>query len=126
MRTYGCQMNVHDSERIAHRGLTRAQMDALTAPWLSPEGQGGFHRQIAAADERFTDDIQDRYGELDLPVKVIWGREDTWIPVDRAHGLADMIPGAEVSITGYSGHLIHHDAPVHLATALDRWLAKVR
>ena len=110
----------------SHRGLTDAQMDALTAPWLSPEGQGAFYRQIAAADERFTDDIQDRSGELDLPVKVIWGREDTWIPVNRAHGLADMIPRAEVSIIDDAGHLIHHDAPVQLATALDRWLAKVR
>ena len=56
----------------SHRGLTGAQLDALTVPWLSPEGQGAFYRQIAAADERFTDDIQDQYGELDLPVKVIW------------------------------------------------------
>lgn len=110
----------------SHRGLTRAQLDALTAPWLSPEGQSAFYRQIAAAEERFTDDIQDRYGDLDLRVKVIWGREDTWIPVDRAHQLARMIPGIEMDIIDDAGHLIHHDAPVHLATALHRWLMKVR
>ena len=80
-------------------------MDALTAPWLSPEGQGAFYRQIAVADERFTDDIQDAYGELDLPVNVIWGREDTWISVDRAHRLADMIPGAELHIVDGAGQL---------------------
>jgi pimeloyl-ACP methyl ester carboxylesterase len=110
----------------SHRGLTAAQMDALSAPWLSRVGQGAFYRQIAAADERFTDDIQDRYGELDLPVKVTWGREDSWIPVDRAHRLAEMIPDAELDIVDAAGHLIHHDAPVHLATSLHRWLAKVR
>jgi pimeloyl-ACP methyl ester carboxylesterase len=110
----------------SHRGLTAAQMDTLTAPWLSSEGQAAFYRQIAAADERFTDDIQDRYGELDLPVQVIWGGADSWIPVDRAHRLADMIPGAELDIIDAAGHLIHLDAPVHLATTLHRWLAKVR
>lgn len=110
----------------SHRGLTPTQLDALTAPWLTEEGQGAFYRQIAAADERFTDEIQDRYGKLDLPVQVIWGREDSWIPVDRATQLADMIPGAELDIINDAGHLIHHDAPVHLATALHRWLRSVR
>lgn len=42
----------------SHRGLTAVQMDALAAPWLSPEGQGAFYRQIAAADERSTDEIE--------------------------------------------------------------------
>lgn len=110
----------------SHRGLTPAQLGALTAPWLTADGQSAFYRQIAAADERFTDDIQDRYGELDLPVTVIWGREDTWIPVDRAARLTQVIPGAELHVIDDAGHLIHHDAPVHLATALHRWLGRVR
>jgi pimeloyl-ACP methyl ester carboxylesterase len=110
----------------SHRGLTPAALDALTRPWLSGKGQRAFYRQIAAADERFTDDIEDRYGELDLPVKVIWGRDDTWIPVDRAHRLAGLIPGAEVDVVADAGHLIQYDAPVALAISLHRWLTKVR
>lgn len=110
----------------SHRGLTSAELDALTAPWLSAEGQGAFYRQVAAADEHFTDEIQDRYGELALPVKVIWGREDTWIPLDRATRLTDMIPGAELEIVDAAGHLIHYDAPVRLAVALHRWLTRFR
>jgi pimeloyl-ACP methyl ester carboxylesterase len=110
----------------SHRGLTRAALDALTGPWLSGEGQSAFYRQIVAADERFTDDIQDRYGDLDLPVKVIWGRDDAWIPVDRAHRLAELIPSAEVDVIADAGHLIQYDAPVALAIALHGWLTKVR
>jgi pimeloyl-ACP methyl ester carboxylesterase len=109
----------------SHRGLTPDQLEGLTRPWLSEDGQGAFYRQIAAADERFTDEVQDRYGDLDLPVKVIWGRDDAWIPVDRAHRLADLIPGAEVEVVDDAGHLIHYDAPVQLAVALHRWLTKV-
>jgi pimeloyl-ACP methyl ester carboxylesterase len=110
----------------SHGGLTPAQREALVHPWLSPEGQAAFYRQIAAADERFTDEVEDRYAALDLPVKVIWGREDTWIPVDRAHRLADLIPGAELDVVDGAGHLVQTDAPVHLATLLHRWLTKVR
>jgi pimeloyl-ACP methyl ester carboxylesterase len=108
----------------SHRGLSRAQLNALTAPWLTSEGQGAFYRQIATADERFTDEIQDRYTELDLPVKVIWGRDDTWIPADRATQLAQLIPGADLELIDDAGHLVQYDAPVHLAVALHRWLSR--
>jgi pimeloyl-ACP methyl ester carboxylesterase len=108
----------------SHRGLSTEQMDTLTAPWLSPEGQRAFYEQIAAADERFTDEIQDRYCEIDVPVLVVWGAADAWIPVDRAHRLAKMIPGATLEIVDQAGHLIHYDAPVDLAVALHRWLTR--
>ena len=108
----------------SHRGLSPAQVNALTAPWLTSEGQDAFYRQIAAADERFTDEIQDRYTELDLPVKVIWGRHDTWIPADRATRLAQMIPGADLELIDDAGHLVQYDAPVHLAVVLHRWLSR--
>ena len=37
-----------------------------------------------------------------------------------------MIPGAEVELIDEAGHLIHYDAPVQLAVALQRWLLNVR
>ncbi|MDQ3156311.1 MAG: alpha/beta hydrolase [Actinomycetota bacterium] len=108
----------------SHCGLSSAQMASLTSPWLSAEGQRAFYRQIAEADERFTDDIQDRYSEIDIPVKIVWGRDDGWIPVERATELARLIPGAEIELIAGAGHLVQYDAPVHLAIALQRWLGR--
>ncbi len=110
----------------SHRGLTPEQLLALTSPWLSPEGQVAFYRQIAAADERFTDEIQGRYSEIQLPVKIIWGSNDSWIPAGRATQLAQMIPGADLELIDDAGHLIQYDAPVQLAMALQRWLIGIR
>lgn len=101
----------------AHRPLRTADEDALVGPWLGPDGASAFYRQIAQADQRYTDEIEPRYGELDLPVRVVWGTEDTWIPVDRAHRLAAAIPGAELHLVPGAGHLIQLDAPEAL-TAL--------
>lgn len=108
----------------SHRGLSTSQMDSLTLPWLSAEGQRAFYRQIAEADERFTDDVEDRYSEIDIPVKIVWGRNDNWIPIDRATELARLIPGADLELIDGAGHLIQYDAPVHLAVALHRWLGR--
>lgn len=107
----------------SHHGLSGDEMSTLTEPWLTPVGQRAFYRQIAEADERFTDEIQDRYGELDLPVHIIWGDSDTWIPVDRAHQLAALIAGSTLEVIADAGHLIQYDAPTELAVALHRWLA---
>ncbi len=104
-------------------GLTGSQLDELTAPWLSGDGQAAFYRQIAQADERYTEEIEARYGDLDLPVLVVWGAADEWIPVDRAHRLAQTIPGCELLIVDEAGHLIQLDQPVALAAALHGWLS---
>ncbi|MGZ4467399.1 MAG: alpha/beta fold hydrolase [Nocardioidaceae bacterium] len=106
----------------SHLGLVPRQLDELVSPWLDSEGQAAFYLQIAQADEAYTDEIQDLYPRLDLPVLVVWGTEDTWIPVDRAHRLVEMIPGARLELIGGAGHLVHYDQPARLATALHRWL----
>lgn len=106
----------------SHIGLDETQVEQLIGPWLGPAGQPAFYRQIAQADQSYTDEIEPRYSSLDLPVLVAWGTEDTWIPVDRAHRLAELIPGARLELIEEAGHLIQFDAPIALATTLHRWL----
>lgn len=107
----------------SHAGLTESELEMLVAPWRGPNGQAAFYRQIAQADQAYTDEIEPWYPSLDLPVLVVWGTEDSWIPVDRAHKLADLIPGARLELIERAGHLIQLDAPVALATVLHRWMA---
>ena len=106
----------------SHVGLTTSQLETLVSPWLGADGQAAFYRQIAQADEAYTDEIQELYPRLNLPVLVVWGQQDTWIPVDRAHRLAELIPQAQLELIDEAGHLIQFDRPVALATALHRWL----
>lgn len=106
----------------SHGGLAPSAMDALVEPWLGESRQAAFYRQIAQADQRYTDELEPLYPRLDLPVVVVWGTDDTWIPVDRAHRLAAAIPGAELRLVEEAGHLIQLDQPVALATTLTSWL----
>ncbi|GAA3974477.1 alpha/beta hydrolase [Actinomadura viridis] len=99
-------------------GLHPATLDALVEPWLGESGQPAFYRQIAQADQRHTDEIQARYGGIDLPVLVCWGTDDAWIPVAKAHELAAAIPGARLHLIEGAGHLVQEDAPAELTAAL--------
>ncbi|MGW8379596.1 alpha/beta hydrolase [Streptomyces sp. ODS28] len=105
------------------QGLRPGVLDRLVAPWLGEEGQPAFYRQIAQNDQRWTDEIEGRYGEVAAPSLVCWGAEDTWIPPERAHRLAAALPGAEVRLLHGAGHLVQEDAPGELAFVLGDFLA---
>jgi pimeloyl-ACP methyl ester carboxylesterase len=106
-------------------GLHPSTLDALVAPWLGEQGQPAFYRQIAQADQRFTDEIQNRYGEIDIPVLVCWGRDDAWLPVSKAHVLAAAIRGARLRLIDGAGHLVQEDAPAELTAALLTFLSEI-
>lgn len=100
------------------RELPADTLETLVSPWLGERGQPAFYRQIAQADQRYTDEVQARYGEIGIPVLVCWGTEDTWIPVTRAHELMGLIPGARLQLIDSAGHLVQEDAPAELTAAL--------
>lgn len=107
------------------RQPAEADLMALTAPWLGEEGQPAFYRQIAAYDERFLAENEALLDRIDIPVRVLWGAEDTWIPQATGERLAAGIPGATFTPVRDAGHLIQLDAPVALATELRSWLTRV-
>lgn len=106
----------------SHRGLADDALSMLVQPWTDAEGQAAFYRQIAEADEAFTDEVETRYGELDEPVHIVWGLDDAWIPSDRGTRLQAMIPGASLAEIADAGHLIQLDSPEALTADLTRWL----
>jgi pimeloyl-ACP methyl ester carboxylesterase len=108
----------------AARPLSAEAADMLVRPWLGPAGQAAFYRQIAQADQRYTDEIEPRYPTLDLPVMIVWGEADAWIPVDHAHTLASLIPGAQLHVVPGAGHLVQLDAPSALTALVQRWLLR--
>ncbi|WP_020138570.1 alpha/beta fold hydrolase [Streptomyces sp. 351MFTsu5.1] len=99
-------------------GLHAKVLDRLVEPWLGEVGQAAFYRQIAQADQRHTDEVQDRYGEITVPTLVCWGEDDTWIPAERGRDLVSRIPGAHLEPIPGAGHLVQEDAPAALLAAL--------
>ena len=79
--------------------------DALTAPWLSREGASSFYRQFAQADETYTAEIEPQFGSIRCPVKIVWGEDDPWIPLERGRALHQRMPNAEFAIISGAGHM---------------------
>ncbi|MGR6970637.1 alpha/beta fold hydrolase [Streptomyces cynarae] len=105
-------------------GLHPAVLDRLVQPWLGDPGQAAFYRQIAQADQRWTDEIQDRYAQISIPTLICWGENDTWIPVAKGRELASLIPDAQWEPIAEAGHLVQEDASAELTAALIDFLRR--
>lgn len=89
-------------------------LDMIVHPWTEPGGKQAFYRQIAQANSSYTDEMQPLYGQISRPVLILWGYEDTWIPLDRGKILHNMIPGSLLYLIPDSGHLVIEEKPDQL------------
>lgn len=74
--------------------------------------------------EQHAEEILERYGEVgrDTPVKIIWGKGDDLIPVDRARKLAVAVSAKEVVLIDEAGHPVMLDRPEQLGVEISKWL----
>lgn len=93
-------------ETAMYKPLPEDVVEQTVQPWLGETGKQAFYRQIAQADQKFTDEIQSRYGEISIPVLILWGGQDSWIPVEKGYELAQLIPGSIIRTIRDAGHLI--------------------
>ena len=106
----------------AYRQLSDEALRLHAEPWLTAAGQAAFYRQIAQMDQRYTDEIEGRYGEIDCPTLILWGEQDAWIPVERGRVLASRIANAVFRTVPSAGHLVQEDAPEAVVAALLEFL----
>lgn len=107
--------------------LSTEDMRMLKSPWLREGGKERFIRELCQANSRSTEVVEKRYGEVgpNLPVKIIWGAEDNWIPVESAYRLGKALKAKEIVVIEKAGHLVMLDQGAQLGVELGRWLSAV-
>jgi pimeloyl-ACP methyl ester carboxylesterase len=104
--------------------MTGATLQAYLAPHRSALGRVSFfEHQVRHYDPRDTEEISGRLGQLALPVRILWGREDRWQPVAYAERLAADIPDAELVVVPDAGHFVMEDDPAHVVREVLDFLA---
>jgi pimeloyl-ACP methyl ester carboxylesterase len=126
----GLPAYIHEAIVSAYvQGATFRPMDTETLsgivkPWLGPIGQNAFYRQMAQADQRYTDEIEPKYRTITRPVLLLWGEQDQWIPIAQGRQLHEAIPTSEFYAIPCAGHLVQEDAPALLIAYLMEFFMK--
>ena len=97
--------------------------EMLVEPWLSEDGRISFYRQFAQADEKYTAEVEPMFGHIRCPVKILWGKNDPWIPLERGQALHALIPQASFETLDNVGHLPQLEAPNTVVEKLISFLA---
>ena len=102
----------------AYLPLREDAMQIYMSPWQGEVGQAAFYRQIAQMDQKYTDEIESRYGKMDCDVKILWGEKDEWIPLAKGQQLADRLTDGKLHRIANAGHLVQEDAPESIVAAV--------
>lgn len=97
-------------------------LDMIVLPWTGPSGKAAFYRQIAQASSSYTNEVQPLYAQISRPVLILWGREDSWIPLERGEILHEMIPGSLLHVIQDAGHLVIEEQPGQLIEKIQPFL----
>ncbi|MGW1463003.1 alpha/beta fold hydrolase [Streptomyces sp. NPDC002308] len=101
-----------------HAGFRPGVLDAHLAPWRGAEGQAAFYRQYRQIRQTDTAAYEDLLGDVSIPVRIVWGREDRILPPEYARRLHERVPHAELHWIEGAGHLLQEDAPGQLMAHL--------
>ena len=131
----------HTVSPLAGRLMMPAMIKGLFAPATIPERfarsfptammlrplQLRASAEDAAMMTPVTVELQAHYGDLNLPVVIITGRDDQIADVGRqSRRLHHDVPGSELVIVPGMGHMIHHLAPERVVAAVERASERIR
>ncbi|WP_175443078.1 alpha/beta fold hydrolase [Halofilum ochraceum] len=105
-----------------HRPMPPTLQSALIEPWTGSIGQPAYYRQVAQFDYEYTDWLESRYPQLDIPVGILWGEHDQWVAPSVGDRLCDLAPGSSLRILPDAGHFSMVDCPGLFARELDMLL----
>jgi pimeloyl-ACP methyl ester carboxylesterase len=75
-----------------------------------------------ACIDSYTGELLDRSLELEVPLWMLWGRQDGLVPSLHARAFEQAHPGAEVHILDDCGHYPHIELPTTFNRLLRRWI----
>ncbi len=96
---------------MGHRSrLTDGLLAEYVRPYEGIEGAAAFLRSAEAMNEVDLTGLEDRLSELEIPVLILWGEDDPFMPVQAADQLNAWIPTSTLGLLPGCGHFLLEDA----------------
>jgi pimeloyl-ACP methyl ester carboxylesterase len=92
--------------------------DAYRLPLRAHDWDLGF-AHFVAAPRQYVD--RERLQDLELPVLVITGADDTWVEPDETVAVAGLIPDSMLQVVPDCGHVVHEECPDAFLDSVEVW-----
>jgi pimeloyl-ACP methyl ester carboxylesterase len=118
------QLLIGHLKTAIHRDVEEDGLEPYLSPWLGPEGQAAYYRQVSQFDERYTDEVEGDYPSIPTPTLILWGANDEWLDPTDGRWLHSALPTSAYVELDDAGHFTPADAPTAVATALDEFFSR--
>ncbi len=105
-------------QQAAHKALSEEVVELYAQPWLDDVGQPAFYRQISQSSAHCIEEVQSLYAPMDNDVHLIWGEQDSFIPISQGKELATLISPNSFTSVPSAGHLVQEDAPEAIVSTI--------
>lgn len=102
---------------------TKEQVEAYATPIASP---GGRHALLQTAKQCIPENFEEvlvKLRTIAVPTFILWGREDTVIPLSVGEQLHQVIPNSTLDIIEQCGHVPQEERPDETIARVSRFLA---
>lgn len=103
-----------------HQGYRPGVLETYLEPWLGSDGQAAFYRQYRQLSEDDTAEYEHLLGTIDMPVTLLWGRNDQILPAPHGTWIEQRVANSGLTWIDDAGHLLPEDAPAQLIERLTR------
>ncbi len=105
---------------FADRDLLDGEFDEFFLRPLrdDPARLAGALRVLATFDTRYVDELAAIHRRIDVPVKLVWGEDDAFFPVDWARAMVGSFRDARLEVIPGAGLFSHEERPTEVAEAL--------
>jgi len=93
------------------RPVPEALVEAYSDPLRTGPGRRALSRAARGLSARTTEVRGETYREMDLPTLLLWGREDTVVPLWVGEKLEKELPHARLEVLDRCGHMPQEEAP---------------
>jgi 2-hydroxymuconate-semialdehyde hydrolase len=108
---------------MAHRTrLSDEQVAEYVRPFEGEAGAAAFLRLSASLESATLNGREDDLASLEIPVLMLWGEDDPFLPVDVAERLNDAIPSSTLGLLPGCGHFLVDEAPDTLGPMIFEYL----
>ena len=101
-----------------HRPMDGRTLATYLDQWKGEVGKTLYLQNAAQLREEDTTDFEPLLSSITVPVRIIWGENDAWLPPATAERLHELIPGSDLVLLPYTGHFAMEDSPQEVAATL--------
>lgn len=87
--------------------------DALVDEYSRPLARPEYYRTLISLEKQFYSQgfhkMTESYGQIQAPVLIIWGKEDTWLPAEQGAMLHGRMENSTLQVIENCGHIPHQE-----------------